>query len=89
LDITTVIANRICLPAGITLTELYGAERTILLLGEEPGAATVRDYLLATLPGLGWTITAQSDTGIMFYSGEWEGAFAAGDGTWGLTVRSE
>jgi hypothetical protein len=89
LGVTTAPAGHVCLPPGVTLTEVYGAERTLLVLGPSADGPTVLDYLVATLPGLGWTVTAASDTAVRFEAGEWQGSFALGDGTWGLTVRAE
>jgi hypothetical protein len=82
------LPDRVCLPAGVSLTTTYDGDQTLLLLGPAAEAETVWDYLLHTLPDLGWQVTPGED-GLRFRQDDWQGSFAIGQTLWGLTVRSE
>jgi hypothetical protein len=71
------------------LTYTYEADRTLIALGPVSAGKTVLDYLAATLPDLGWTVTGASADALRFDDGTWQGSFVIGGQTWGLTVRSE
>ena len=82
-------AGLLWLPAGTTLT--YSAQQPNLLIAAGPAAeaGAVQAYLRATLPGLGWHVTADADGGMLFDQGEWQGAYALGGSSWALTVRND
>ena len=86
---TNGAATRLFLPVGIVITTVVDQPNALVATGHADQAATVEAYLNATLPQLGWTITAQAPGGIRFRQGVWQGSYAAGPGAWGLTVRND
>ncbi|MCL1907378.1 MAG: hypothetical protein FWG08_05635 [Propionibacteriaceae bacterium] len=79
----------IWLPDHITLTYTAHQENLLIIVGIIDEAEVVEEYLQSSLPGLGWTITAQGAGGLMFDYGDWQGGFAVGNTSWALTVRND
>jgi len=86
---SNAIAERIWLPLGTKLTLTADQPNLITVVGDLDQADGVQAYLAQTLPGLGWTITAQGDGGLVFSQGVWQGGYARGTTNWGLTVRND
>jgi hypothetical protein len=82
-------AERVWLPADVDVTAFVDQPNALVVTGDGSDAAQVEDFLAETLPDTGWTVTAEGEGGLIFESGEWNGAFAAGEDTWGLTVRND
>jgi len=86
---TNPIAQQLWLPIGTTLTLTADQPNLVTVVGELDQADGVQAYLAQTLPGLGWTITAQGDGGLVFEQGVWQGGYARGSDNWALTVRND
>lgn len=86
---TNAIAQRLWLPTGTVLTLTADQPNLVTVVGDLDQADTVQAYLAQTLPGLGWTITARGDGGLVFTQGVWQGGYARGSTNWALTVRDD
>lgn len=82
-------AGLVWLPDGVSLTYTADQPNVLIAMGPIGEARAVQDYLTATLPGLGWRITATADDALMFTQGQWRGAFVRGVDSWALTVRDD
>jgi len=87
--ITNSMAERVWLPAGTELTYTADQPNLLIAIGVLGQADQVQDYLRQTLPGLGWTITADEPGGLIFEQSDWHGGYAVGADSWALTVRDD
>jgi hypothetical protein len=89
LGLTTPVAAWIWLPDNLVLTHTADQPNLLIVAGPADQAGLVEDYLRATLPGLGWTITADAPGALLFERAPWHGAYALGDDSWALTARND
>jgi hypothetical protein len=86
---TNSVAELIWLPPGIQFIRQADQPNALIVTGSVSQGSTVQAYLRQTLEPLGWTITADAPGALMFEQGRWQGAYAEGLTTWGLTVRDD
>lgn len=76
-------------PLGATISDRVDASNNITVVMTTPDALTVSDYYRRTLPGLGFTITADDRNSLLFEGGGYDGAFTVSNGYSAVTLRTD
>ncbi|SER59439.1 hypothetical protein SAMN05443377_10391 [Propionibacterium cyclohexanicum] len=74
-------------PAGLDLRDRVDQSNVVTLVVPAAQGQGLLDYLNASLPALGYTVTARSADSLIFEAPGWQGAFTMSDALAGLTLR--
>jgi len=74
-------------PASVKMQSGYNIPELINVLFAGADGPVVYAYLVANLPGMGYTITGQSADSIVWHNDDWDGAFTMTPAQAGLTLR--
>ena len=74
-------------PADSRITERVDQENTVVAVFTAPGGLEIAHYLRETLPGQGWSITADDKSSLLFERGQQRGAFTVNGAFAGLSLR--
>jgi len=80
-------ADRVLLPAGVTITSRVDQANVITAVGSPSMTDSVLATLTDTLPSYGWTITASGGGSLVFSDPRYDGAFTSDSSLWALTIR--
>lgn len=75
------------LPADISISGVVDRSSVVTLIIAAPEATTIASYLRSHLPQMGFTITGDADTSLVFHNQHYNGAFTSANGVNGLTLR--
>lgn len=80
-------AARVVLPAGVVVTRRIDQPNVVSAFGRGADGEAVSRALAGSLPGMGWTVTAQGGGSIVFSDDRHDGTYTASAEVWGLTIR--
>lgn len=76
-------------PRGAAISDLVDSANNITVVMTAPAALEVAEFYRRSLPGLGFTITADAGNSLLFEGGGYEGAFTVSDGYSAVTLRTD
>ncbi len=74
-------------PAGAVITDRVDQQNTVVAVFTSPSGLDIAAYLRDTVPGQGWTITADDNNSLLFERGEEHGAFTVTGAYAALSLR--
>lgn len=74
-------------PGTSEITERVDQENTVVAVFTAPSGLEIASYLRETLPGQGWSITADDNNSLLFERGREQGAFTVTGALAALSLR--